>query len=212
MAIAIAVLGLILGLGQGRAMAAPFDFTGVPLSGSNPYTYNDAVLGAVTLTYSGSYNNTIDGLTTKWAGTTTLGLGEISGMGVLTATWTNAVSSLDVRYYDLDLGERVTFNVPMGVAVSLLADNPLDGSDFLDGNTLKASAGSIDNGNASNYATLQLSGSPFTTFEASFYRPSGTGGSSLSFGDPLTTSAPTPAALPAGLALMGVCGLARRRR
>ena len=199
------VIGLCLLLGL--AVVAPadeFDLTGTVLSGSNPYTFEHAELGTVTLTYSGSYKN--DGLTTNWAGVTSIGLGELAGTGILTVDWQTPITSLDIRYYDLDLSERVQFTVPAGVNIALLADNPLDGSDFLDGDTLKAGAGSIANANTSNYAVVGLSGDPFTTFTAGFWRPSGDAGSSLSFGNPI----PEPSTLIA-TTLAAIALVARRR-
>ena len=186
--------------------ADEFDLTGTVLNGSNPFTFEHATLGTVTLTYSGSYKNA--GLVTNWASITSIGLGELAGVGTLTVAWENPVASLDVRYYDLDLSERVSFTVPAGVGVALLADNPLDGFDFLDGTTLRSGAADLPNANVNNYALVGLAGDPFTTFTAGFYRPVGGGGSSLSFGN--AQAIPTPAA--ATMGLIGLSVIAARRR
>jgi len=198
----IALATMLLSASPG--MADEFDLTGTVLSGTNPYSFTHPELGTVTLTYSGSYKN--DGLTTNWAGITSIGLGELAGTGILTFAWDNPVTSLDVRYYDLDLSEIVSFTLPSNVDLTLLADNPLDGGDYLDGQTLRSSSGSVSNPNASNYALLQLSGDPFTSFTASFQRPGGDGGSSLSIGNPV----PEPASLV--LFAGGVAMFFRRRR
>ena len=82
------------------ARADTFDLAGATLDGDNPYTFIDDALGLVTLTYSGNFKN--EGLVTNWGSTTTIGLGERgTGSGVLNVSWETAITSLDVRAYDL---------------------------------------------------------------------------------------------------------------
>lgn len=188
------------------ARADTFDLAGATLDGDNPYTFIDDALGLVTLTYSGNFKN--EGLVTNWGSTTTIGLGERgTGSGVLNVSWETAITSLDVRAYDLDLGEYDDFTISDGATLSLVTPNPHGPGSPLDGLRLHGSGADLPNGAADNYALVRIAGAGLTSFTVEFARPGSSGGGhSILFGDAIV---PTPAA--ALLLIMGGCSVSRRR-
>lgn len=150
---------------------------------ADPYLMDECRLGALEVVYTGAVG--LNGIATNFAGIPLLGLGE-SGNGpcVLTMSWSNPATSLDIRVYDLDLSETDVFTLDAGLSMELIRDNPLDGSDFLDGMTLRSGGGDIGNGNVENYATVRITGAEFTTLSIAFNRPGfGGGGHAINFGN-----------------------------
>jgi hypothetical protein len=204
------VIGVFVFLFAAAPSRAAFvDFSTVTVSGTNPYTFTLADLGDVTATYSGLRHPTAEGKIATFGGISSLGVSEgdgSTGPSIFTLTWTKPITELAVRHYDMDLSEKATYNLPAGVNIALISDNPLDGGDSLAGNDLIAGVGAITNSAANNFAALNLSGSPFTTFQITFSRPGASGGaSSIVFGDAVlaNTSAVVPVPATAWLGLVG---------
>lgn len=150
---------------------------------SDPYLMDECRLGAVEIVYTGAVG--LNGIVNNFAGIPLLGLGESgSGPCVLTMNWSNPATSLDIRVYDLDLAETDVFTIDAGLSLTLIRDNPLDGSDFLDGMTLRSGGGDVFNGNAENYATVRITGPEFTSLSIAFDRPGiGGGAHAINFGN-----------------------------
>ena len=162
------------------------DWSLVTLLGSgtaqDPFVFDECRLGQVEVVYT---NVQIPGIITNFTSEPQLGLGEPgNGPGIITLSWSNPATSLDVRVIDLDLSETDSFTIPDGTTLTLVRDNPLDGNDFLDGLVMRSGGGDLPNGNDENYATLRIEGQPFTSVSIAFNRPgSGSGGSAISFGN-----------------------------
>ncbi len=202
---ALAVAALTLA--GNTALAQYVDWSQVTLDGDNPYTFTDAALGDVTITYSGNYK--LPGVIWNFGSQALLGLGENGqGSGTVTVSWTQPLVSLNVQMWDLDLGEFDLIYVPDGVELTLIADNPLTGTDELIGNKMTGAGGDLPNGNTNNYAEVQMSGAAFTQFAIEFQRPgNNSGGHALGMGEAVV---PAPATL-ALLGLGGLCARSRRR-
>lgn len=149
---------------------------------SDPYVFDECRLGRVEIVYS---NVQIPGIITNFTSEPQLGLGEPgNGPGIVTISWSNPASSLEIRSIDLDLSETNSFTIEEGTTISLIRDNPLDPSDVLNGLVMRAGPGDLPNGNDENYCTVRLEGESFTSFTVAFNRPgTGGGGSALTFGN-----------------------------
>ncbi len=204
-----AVICCVAALSPGFAVGEMVDWTNVTLLGSgtqaDPFTFEHGDLGLVTIVYSGNYKD--EGIVTNWGSTSLLGLGETGvGSGVVTISWERAITSLNIRAYDLDLGERDVFTLGAGTQIELVSDNPLAGGDGLNGTTLTGASNEIPNSAPNNYAEVRIFGSGFTTFSVDFARPgSSSGAHALNFGD----AVPNPASV---FALVPAAALWRRRR
>ena len=174
----------------GAAHADFPDWSSVTLNGSNPFTYTDPLLGEVTLTYSDNFKN--EGIVTNWGSTHLIGLGERgTGLGILTVEWENPITSLDIRAYDLDLGERDDFVIQSGTTLSLVEASPFGPANPLSGLRLSGVGSDLPNGATNNYATVRIAGDAFTSFGVEFARPGSEGGGhAISFGEAVV---PTPA-------------------
>ena len=163
------------------------DWSLVTLQGSgteaDPFYFDECRLGRVEVVYSA--NVQIPGIITNFTSEPQLGLGESgSGPGVITVSWSNPATALEVRCIDLDLSETDSFTIADGTTLTLVRDNPLDGSDFLDGLIMRAGGGDLPNGNDENYSALRIEGDEFTSFSIAFNRPGpGGGGSAITFGN-----------------------------
>ncbi len=209
------ILASILLMGVSSvSQAALLDFSTITLDGTAPsYTFTDATLGNVSIEYSGGYQ--LDGITNIFGGVDSLGLGEIStNPGIVSLSWSNAISSLDLRYYDLDLNETATFRLEDNVSIMLLA-NPTN-NNTLSNNVLSANSLDISNSNTDNYSELRITGADFSTLTIDFTRPgSSGGGSSFGFGNATTSisTVPVPAAAWLfGSALLGFFGFTHRKK
>lgn len=205
---AIPVVLAIVPLVSAPAWGDPIDWSGVTLDGANPYTFTDATLGEVTVTYSGNYKN--EGIITNFGSRELLGLGETGqGSGTVTLTWQHAITSLDLNLWDLDLSEYDLIHVGDDVALELISPNPLGGASALSGNRLSGSGSGLPNGATNNFATVRLTGAGFTQFAVEFQRPGGdSGGHAIGFGDFVPVPAPAAAAV---LGLGALAGTRRRR-
>ena len=152
-------------------------------SSDDPYLMDECRLGAIEIVYTGAVG--LNGVINNFAGIPLLGLGESgSGPCMLTMSWSNPATSLDVRVYDLDLAETDVFTIDAGLSLSLIRDNPLDGVDFLDGMTLRSGSGDFNNGDTENYATVRITGPEFTSVSIAFDRPGAGGGAhAINFGN-----------------------------
>ncbi|MFG0313841.1 MAG: GC-type dockerin domain-anchored protein [Phycisphaerales bacterium] len=162
------------------------DWSLVTLLGSgtqaDPFVFDECRLGRVEVVYS---NSQLAGVITNFTSEPQLGLGEPgAGPGVVTVSWSNPATALEVRCIDLDLSETDSFTIEVGTTLTLVRDNPLDGSDFLDGLVMRAGGGDLPNGSDENYSALRIEGEPFTSFSVAFNRPGGgSGGSAITFGN-----------------------------
>lgn len=161
------------------------DWSLVTLQGSgtdaDPFFFDECRLGRVEIVYS---NSQLTGIIGNFTSEPQLGLGEPgNGPGVVTVSWSNPATSLEVRCIDLDLSETDTFTIAGGTTLTLVRDNPLDGSDFLDGLVMRAGGADLPNGSDENYAALRIEGDAFTSFSIAFNRPVGSGGSAITFGN-----------------------------
>lgn len=163
------------------------DWSLVTLVGSgteaDPFVFDECRLGQVEVVYTP--NVQIPGIITNFTSEPQLGLGESgNGPGIITLSWSNPATALEIRCIDLDLSETDSFTIPDGTTLTLVRDNPLDASDFLDELVMRAGAPDLPNGNDENYAALRIEGEPFTTFSIAFNRPGGgSGGSAITFGN-----------------------------
>ena len=163
------------------------DWSLVTLLGSgtdaDPFVFDECRLGRVEIVYTA--NVQIPGIITNFTSEPQLGLGESgNGPGIITLSWSNPATALEIRCIDLDLSETDSFTIPDGTTLTLVRDNPLDASDFLDGLVMRAGAPDQPNGNDENYAALRIEGEAFTSFSIAFNRPgSGSGGSAITFGN-----------------------------
>ncbi|MEN1705772.1 MAG: hypothetical protein AAGJ54_09725 [Planctomycetota bacterium] len=188
------------------AKAGFIDFTGVTLSGSNPYTFNDPTAGEVTLAYSGGFR--VEGITTLFGGTSLVGLGSTAQPATLTVSWETPVESIDVRLYDLDLREYDDFEIADGTSLSLVSANPFGPGAPLDGLRVTGSTGDLPNGAANNFTAVRISGDAFTEFSVTFIRPGAPSGAhAIGFGEFVVPA-------PGSVAVLGLAGLGaiRRRR
>ncbi len=162
------------------------DWSLVTLLGSgtaqDPFVFDECRLGRVEVVYT---NVQIPGIITNFTSEPQLGLGESgSGPGIVTVSWSNPATALEVRCFDLDLSETDAFTIEDGTTLTLVRDNPLDANDFLDGLVMRAGAPDQPNGNDENYAALRIECDEFTSFSIAFNRPgSGGGGSAITFGN-----------------------------
>jgi len=187
---------LLLMLVPLSSQAALIDWSTVTLSGSNPYTFTNAELGNVTITYGSNANPAVMGIITQFGGVSSLGITDGgAGSGSLALSWDNAITSLAFRLYDLDLKETATFNLPTGVTLSM-GSSPNGTYLAGDGITLAThNTSGISNSNPNNYADVLVSGSAFTGFSIDFSRPNVNGGSGaggIGFGDPVLAASPVP--------------------
>ena len=165
------------------ARADMVDLTTVTLEGDNPFTFSEATLGQVSLEYSGNYH--VEGIVTQWGSTSTIGLGELGiGSGIINVSWEHAITSIDIRVYDLDLSEFDDFSIAEGTTLSLVESNPFGPASPLNGLRLTGSGSDLPNAAENNYTLVRISGAAFTEFTIEFQRPGSSGGGhSIGFGD-----------------------------
>lgn len=181
----LALLALPASAG-GLPDAQMVDWSLVTLVGSgtaaDPFVFDECRLGRVEIVYE---NVQIPGIITNFTSEPQLGLGEPgAGPGIVTVSWSNPATALEVRCIDLDLSETDTFTIEDGTSLTLVRDNPLDGGDFLDGLVMRAGGADLPNGNDENYSALRIEGDEFTSFSIAFNRPGGgSGGSAITFGN-----------------------------
>lgn len=199
---------IALACAAGVAHAEFIDFTGVTLAGTNPYTFTDANVGEVSLTYSGGHR--LDGLITQFGGTTTVGLGSTSQAATLTVAWEQPVTSIDIRLYDLDLREYDDFVIAGGTTLSLVAASPFGPANPLNGLRVSGTVSDLPNSSTSNYTTVRIAGDAFTEFSVTFIRPNASGGGhSIGFGEFVVV--PAPAGVAGVTAMSGLVTVRRRR-
>lgn len=191
------------------ALAATIDWSGVTLGGAFPnFTFSDAMLGDVSLSYSG--DTEFFGIQTVYVGDETLQLGNTGGE-TLTMSWTNAATSLDIAFWDVDGVSSALFetlDIDTAAVVSLVSLSPTDvwnaGLQQLSGDGTADSEFDPDNFSVLNFSSP--GGFNSITFN---WAVGGTG--VVGIGD--ITSITTVSA-PASLALLipGLIVLAARRR
>lgn len=186
------------------ATADFIDWSTVTLSGSNPFTFQNPEVGEITLTYSGGYR--VEGITSMFGGVPTLGLGSDGQLATLTVSWENPIESIEIRSYDLDLGEFHDFSIASGTQLSIVEASPFGSSNPLSGLRLSGTGTDVPNGAADNFSTVRIAGDPFTQFSVSFIRPDQpSGASSIGFGNFVVPAPPS-------VSLLCLAGIASRRR
>ena len=152
-----ALLCALVWIVSGNAHATAIDWSTVSLSGSFPvFTFSDALLGTVTLNYSG--DSEAYGLNPSAFPEATLMLGNTSGEQ-LTMSWTNSVQVLDLRIWDIDSADPSSSeSVRFSSAASTIAPLFLNSTDLWNSatNTLFSDGSTTPNSTPGNYSIIRF--------------------------------------------------------